>query len=345
MATIIETKRLVVNTPDADDLENLYKLQSDPEVMKYIGQGVRTMAEAKTGLERAIQHQLKHKFSLGNVYETKSGDFIGRAGLIHVAYDDSQPDIEFGYALLKKFWNKGYATELSKALINWGFENLAVKKLVGIIRPENERSRHVLEKVGMHYVGIENYNGIDVARYEISKNNIDYTKIEMVPATIADCSVMQNLARFYVYDISEFLGHEAGWEMPVNGLYECFNLKMYWESPHTHPYLIKYAGELAGFVIIDKNGSDSGIDFNVAQFFILRKFKNKGVGRYVAQACFDKFSGIWEVMVMPGNEGAYRFWRRIIKAYTGNHFTEYACPAKNNANEHRNMFRFSSNRS
>lgn len=54
----------------------------------------------------------------------------------------------------------------------------------------------------------------------------------------------------------------------------------------------------------------------MAQFFIVRKFKNKAVGRYVAHQCFRKFSGEWEVMVLPRNEGAYRFWRAIIKDYS-----------------------------
>jgi ribosomal-protein-alanine N-acetyltransferase len=60
----------------------------------------------------------------------------------------------------------------------------------------------------------------------------------------------------------------------------------------------------------------------MAQFFILRKFKNKGVGRAVMNICFDRFRGRWEVMVMPGNEGAYRFWRSVITERTQNNFTE-----------------------
>lgn len=60
----------------------------------------------------------------------------------------------------------------------------------------------------------------------------------------------------------------------------------------------------------------------MAQFFILRNIKGKGVGKYVAFQCFDKFHGEWEVFVMPNNEGAYRFWRSTIKKYTNGDFSE-----------------------
>jgi len=166
---------------------------------------------------------------------------------------------------------------------------------------------------------------------------------KLIPATLADYPIIQNMARFYTYDLSEYMGFEEGWEMPENGLYECFDFKKYWQDETALPFLIRYQNELAGFVIIDKKGSDLEVDFNMAQFFILRKFQHKGVGKYIATECFKKFRGTWEVMVMPVNDGAYQFWKSVIGDYTNNTFTEYS-----RANLHlghdevRNMFRFSS---
>jgi ribosomal-protein-alanine N-acetyltransferase len=130
--------------------------------------------------------------------------------------------------------------------------------------------------------------------------------------------------------------------MPENGLYESIDFKKYWQTEDAFPFLIRHADELAGFVIIDKKGSDPQIDFNMAQFFIVRKFKNKGIGRYVACECFDKFPGMWEVMVMPGSDGAYRFWRSVIREYTQDDFIEYSCEVAHFKNGLRNMFKFSS---
>jgi predicted acetyltransferase len=179
-----------------------------------------------------------------------------------------------------------------------------------------------------------------MAKYAIYKNPIDVSKIQLIPATLNDYAVVQNMGRFYAYDLSEYFGNEPGWEMPENGLYECNDFKKYWETEHAFPFLVRYDNELAGFVIIDKKGSDATMDFNIAQFFILRKFKRRSLGRAVARQCFDKFCGTWEVMVMPGNEGAYHFWRSVIKAYTANNFTEYTREIAHLGSGSKDLFKF-----
>lgn len=181
-----------------------------------------------------------------------------------------------------------------------------------------------------------------MSEIKIRAKMIDYDKIKLIPASLKDYPIIQNMGRFYVYDMSEYLGNEDGWEIPEDGLYECIDFKKYWQTDDAFPFLIRYENELAGFVIIDKKGSDSEIDFNVAQFFILRKFKSKGFGRSVASQCFDKFRGAREVMVIPENEGAYRFWRSIIKNYTGNNFIEYKCEITHFNNSVKNIFKFDS---
>lgn len=172
-------------------------------------------------------------------------------------------------------------------------------------------------------------------------NLINFKDIKITAANLADYTTIQNMARFYVYDMSEYLGFDEGWEMPEDGLYECINFKKYWEKGDAFPFLIRYKNELAGFAIIDKKGSDSSIDFNVAQFFIIRKFKNKGIGRYVAHELFDRFKGIWEVMVIPENLGAYRFWKKIINAYS-DEVQEYNRNVAHLDNALKKIFRFSS---
>lgn len=337
---LLETKRLSLKPPELSDFDNLFLLQSDPEVMRYMGHGVRTQQEVMEGLEAAIAHNQKHGFSLYCVFEKDSGAFIGRAGLIYLAYDDSQPDIEVGYALTKNAWHKGYATELAKALIEWGFNHLTVTKLVAVINPQNEASRRVCERANLRYVGRSKYRDKEVALYDINKQHLNKEDIVLVPATLKDYPVMQNMARFYVYDMSEYLGDEDGWQIPKDGLYECIDLRKYWDDKNAFPFFIHYQNELAGFAIIDKKGSDATINFNMAQFFILRKFKGKGIGRYAAQLCFDRFRGTWEVMVMPRNEGAYRFWRATIYNYTNRRVQEYTCQVAHLNNSQKNIFKF-----
>lgn len=172
-------------------------------------------------------------------------------------------------------------------------------------------------------------------------NMLDLQDIIIISANLADYPTIQNMGRFYVYDMSEYLGHEKGWEMPDDGLYECIDFKKYWERDDTFPFLIRYKKELAGFAIVDKKGSDPLINFNMAQFYILRKFKNKGIGRYVAHQLFSRFNGIWEVMVLPENHGAYQFWEKTVKSYDKD-YQAYERQIPHFENEMRKIFKLTS---
>jgi ribosomal-protein-alanine N-acetyltransferase len=74
--------------------DHLWGISVDPLVMKYIGEGVRTKDKVQEFLNLAIHHQAKHGFTFCSVFEKESNNFIGQAGLIHLACDDSQPDVE-----------------------------------------------------------------------------------------------------------------------------------------------------------------------------------------------------------------------------------------------------------
>jgi [ribosomal protein S5]-alanine N-acetyltransferase len=174
------------------------------------------------------------------------------------------------------------------------------------------------------------------------QNKSIHDPITLVPATIDLHPILQNMGRFYVYDMSEFFSTDPDWSIPEDGLYECIDLKKYWLSDNTWPYLIRIGSELAGFAIIDKKGSEPQVDFNMAQFFILRKFKGKGVGKFVAYHCFNHFKGKWEIMVMPENKGAYDFWKKIITQYTTSNFTEFHKKVKHLSDSEKIIFAFTS---
>ncbi len=106
---------------------------------------------------------------MGSVYEKATEVFIGRAGLVHLDYNDQQPDIEIGYDLLKAYWGKGYATELAKALIDWGFKRLSIDRIVAVTRPNNILSQKVLQKAGMQQVGTRQFRQEDFLFYTIGR--------------------------------------------------------------------------------------------------------------------------------------------------------------------------------
>ena len=165
-------------------------------------------------------------------------------------------------------------------------------------------------------------------------------KSELVPATPADLPVLQTMATYYVYDISEYCGDEPGWQFPETGLYDCEPFAPYFEDPAAHPYLIRVAGELAGFAIVDAKGSTPDIQFNMAQFWVHRKFKGRGVGADAVGQLFARYAGLWEVNVIPANRGAFAFWRRVIHRHAVGPVIEGRRPAPHLRGQLKDLFRF-----
>ena len=114
-------------------------------------------------------------------------------------------------------------------------------------------------------------------------------KITLVKATAHDKETIQNLGRFYVYEMSRYCGFLPGWETPKKGLFECIDLSPYCEKQDRHAFLIHVDGELAGFVLINKIGSTPEVDWNIGEFFVVSKFQGKGVGRFVATQVLISF--------------------------------------------------------
>lgn len=161
--------------------------------------------------------------------------------------------------------------------------------------------------------------------------------IDITKATVKDYQTIQNLARFYVYELSAYCDEL---KIPENGLFHCedlkvkaaklqaaqslisfncFQLQRYFEEADRYPFLIRVNGEIAGFALINKIGS-APIDWSMAEFFILAKFQNRGVGIFVAQKLFKMFPGRWEVQTSPQNTRAYHFWSKVVKEFTQGNF-------------------------
>jgi len=133
--------------------------------------------------------------------------------------------------------------------------------------------------------------------------------------------LLTRLLELYLYDFSEF----TGWNMQEDGLFARSGWhERQWSTPGRQALLLRVAGKPAGFAIIDKKSPlpGGGDRHYVAEFFIMRGQRRRGLGEAVARELFDRFPGGWHVLQMPQNTGAQRFWRRVIGAYTGGRFTE-----------------------
>lgn len=189
----------------------------------------------------------------------------------------------------------------------------------------NPRARHVYEKAGFQYIGdfLMDGEGVFAGRKSHFLVKKLRSTLDIISATLADHPTVQNMARFYVYDMSRYCGFiSKEWAIPANGLYESFDFKSYFEDSNRKAFLVKIFDELAGFVLINKMGTSNATHWNMGEFFILAKFQGQGVGQKVAQHIWEMLPGTWEVSVIPENTKALSFWRKAISNFKDGKYKE-----------------------
>ena len=164
MHIIGETERLTLRRFTRDDVENLFDLNSDPQVVRYISGGNPTPREEIRDqiipFHLAFYEQFA-EFGTWAAESSASGEFLGWFHFRPGPGKDIQ-NAELGYRLRRAEWNKGYATEGSRALISKGFTSLGVERIFAHTMAVNAASRRVLEKCGLVCVRTFPYDGPDV---------------------------------------------------------------------------------------------------------------------------------------------------------------------------------------
>ncbi len=142
-------------------------------------------------------------------------------------------------------------------------------------------------------------------------------KIEIVSAGISEKGTIENLFVYYIYEMSDLLQTSAS----EIGLLEPrqHNLKRYWESDNHYPYLIRCNGEIAGFSLLRKYPNDPK-HYDIDQFFVLKKFSRRGVGREAFKQSVAALPGSWITRVLLENKKALAFWLSVIPSVTDNKF-------------------------
>ncbi|MBT0993800.1 GNAT family N-acetyltransferase [Cellulomonas sp. DKR-3] len=152
MDPYLETARVALRPFGADDADLLIELDSDPAVMRYLSGGEPTAAQDVR--ERVLPSVLAGydrwagAFGLFAGYETAGGAFVGWFCL-RPEREGPLDEVELGYRLRRSAWGRGYATEVSSALVVKAFTDLGVRTVWGATMALNRASQHVMEKVGM----------------------------------------------------------------------------------------------------------------------------------------------------------------------------------------------------
>lgn len=147
---ILETPRLIVRHLEPDDLDNVYAVTSDPDVMHYVDNNQPlTREETQRWLDISLRHYEIFGYGYCALIDKSTGEFAGLGGL--APSPDSPGEVELAYILKKAYWGMGLATEIAQALLDFGFNQVGLKRIIATIDPHNLPSRRVAEKLGMKY--------------------------------------------------------------------------------------------------------------------------------------------------------------------------------------------------
>jgi RimJ/RimL family protein N-acetyltransferase len=163
---MLETARLFLRRFDENDIDSVFAMRSDADLMRFIRQPQTRLSEAESWIKLVSSRWATQRIGFCAVIEKSSGRFAGWCGLWRLKETE---ETEVGYALLKKFRGKGYAAEASEAFLKYGFEELKLKEIVAVARPENRASRRVMERIGMSYDYTGRFYDSELVHYSISR--------------------------------------------------------------------------------------------------------------------------------------------------------------------------------
>ena len=144
----------------------------------------------------------------------------------------------------------------------------------------------------------------------------DSREIVLDAATASDAALLSNLLELYIHDLSAAFPDV---ELGADGRFGYRRLPLYWSEPDRRfAFLIRCDGRIAGFVLATR-GSPANEDpavLDVAEFFVLRRYRRTGVGRRAAFLLWSRLPGQWTVRVSEGNTGGMVFWADVTAEFT-----------------------------
>jgi ribosomal-protein-alanine N-acetyltransferase len=167
VADELETARLRLRLFRPDDLDRMCEITRDPEVTRYIGHGhPLSREETQANLGKIVSGFRSRGYGRWALERRDTGVLVGYCGL---SSGNPEVGIELAYMLAREEWGKGLALEAGRASLRYGFETLRVDSIAGLTFHDNQRSRRVLERLGMKFVRDERYYDFDCVHYAAAR--------------------------------------------------------------------------------------------------------------------------------------------------------------------------------
>ena len=148
---IIQTKRLLLRKFIASDLENVYKGLSDPEIIKYYGVNYKTLEDTKAQMQFFVDLEKEGTGIWWAVCSLDNKTFYGAGGLNSL--NKVHKKAEIGFWLLTEFWGQGIMTEVMPIICNYGFDNLELHRIEGLVETDNLNCKNAMKKLDFKLEG------------------------------------------------------------------------------------------------------------------------------------------------------------------------------------------------
>lgn len=166
--TILTTARLRLVPFDESHLDGLNELNSDPEVMRYLGGQPETRDQTMEAIQRVKTRWAEWGYSWWSFFEQEGGALIGAGCIQHLGRDKANP-LEIGWRLRKDRWHKGLASEAAETMAGFAFDTLDTPLLTSVCHVDNAASATVMQRLGMRYRGTERWYDMDALAYEMTQ--------------------------------------------------------------------------------------------------------------------------------------------------------------------------------
>ncbi len=162
----LRTRRLLLRPFRAEDVDAYAAMCADPEVMRYLSAAGQPLSRAEAWRQMAMfsGHWQLRGFGTWVVEEADGGTFVGRVGL---HYPEGFPDRELGWAICRRFWGRGLASEAARAVADHAFRTLGWDHVISLILPGNARSIKLAERLGAVPAGVATVQEIEHLVYRL----------------------------------------------------------------------------------------------------------------------------------------------------------------------------------
>jgi RimJ/RimL family protein N-acetyltransferase len=163
---VVETDRLTLRPPQRADVQAMFEIHQDPDVMRFVGKP-GDISVAWRNVAMMIGHWQMLGYGMWVVVNRANQEVLGRAGLWH---EEGGPGLELGWLIRKSAWGHGYATEAARASLDWAWQNVAADHIISVIHTANRPSLRIAEKLGQRLERTDVVEGEEMLTYGICRS-------------------------------------------------------------------------------------------------------------------------------------------------------------------------------